>query len=152
MHSCQRRAERRLDHDSPGATILEGGPELRELVRRPSHSKITPAQPLFEQGLAWLSTIEQTGAGRRLNGSPVIYESTFIDEFRYLVMPTEDNLMPGESRPEPSDGWYGEQQIAESSWMHDDDCATHRFQSEEPFLTFAWITRAASRSDGVFTL
>src|SRR5262249_61032198 len=131
MQSCQRRAERRLNHDSSGATILEGGRESSELVFRPGHGKITPAQPLFEQRLAWLRTTEQSGAGRRLNRSPVIDESTFIYKFRHLLMSTEENLMLGEARPEPSDRRYGEQQIAESSWMQDEDCATHRGLREE---------------------
>lgn len=57
-----------------------------------------------------------------------------------------------EARPEPSDGRYGEQQVAESSRMHNDDCAGHHGQDQEPSFALAWSNRAASRSDGVFTL
>ena len=60
--------------------------------------------------------------------------------------------MQREMCPEASDGRHGEQQVSESSWMDDEDRAGHRRQEEDLRLAPSWIERAASRSDGVFTL
>jgi hypothetical protein len=55
-----------------------------------------------------------------------------MQKFRSLIVTAEEQLMLREAGSEASDCRYGEQQVADSTWMDNDNRAIHRRQEDEP--------------------